>query len=339
MSLVGDRPHDKVGPMRRAPVGRRDIIAPSRCALLLLGGVLAARGVQAATPGVVDGGAPSSARAVPDGGAPAAARARVPAACPGWNVAEATVRGSMTGALVAAIPEHGSQVAANYARIFMWDVDPRRDVEPGDRMVVAWRLDAAGAIEIGAARYESQRLGRTLRAYRFRAAEDEQASFWDPEGVEVARRLKAGPLHSYDQITALLKDRPTHKGMDLKTPVGTPVHAPRAGVVRRIDWKLRGNGHCVEVRYDDGVTAKFLHLSATKVAAGARVRPDQVIALSGNTGHSTAPHLHYQLNRGSRVLDPLAYHGTARRQLAGEEVAALKAEIARLAKSCARLAP
>ena len=103
------------------------------------------------------------------------------------------------------------------------------------------------------------------------------------------RRLKASPLASYEQITALLKDRPTHQGMDFKCAEGTEIQAPRAGVVTRMNWKLRGNGNCLELRFDDGTLAKFLHLSAIRVKRGARVRPGQVIALTGNTGRSTAP--------------------------------------------------
>jgi murein DD-endopeptidase MepM/ murein hydrolase activator NlpD len=88
------------------------------------------------------------------------------------------------------------------------------------------------------------------------------------------------------------------------------------------------------VRFEDGVAAKFLHLSAVKVATGARVSAGQVIALTGNTGHSTAPHLHYQLNRGQQTLDPVDYQGTVRRRLNGPALAKLKAEIAELDRSC-----
>jgi murein DD-endopeptidase MepM/ murein hydrolase activator NlpD len=201
-------------------------------------------------------------------------------------------------------------------------------------MAVVWRTNDAGEIEIGAARYVSQRLGRTLRAYRFRDAGDPTASYWDSDGVEVPRRLKAGPLRRYDQVTALLKDRPTHKGMDFKTAVGTEIHAPRAGVVGRVNWKLRGNGRCLEMRFDDGVVAKFLHLSAVKVRPGGRVAAGDLIALTGNTGRSTAPHLHYQLARGAKILDPVEYHGSTRRRLSGEALAAFQAEVASLRRSC-----
>jgi murein DD-endopeptidase len=268
-----------------------------------------------------------------DGGAPAETAAPAITTCGGWKVVELAVRGSMAAAL-SALGDEGGQVAAHYARIFMWDLDLRRDIVSGDRMRVIWRSGDAGEPEIASAQYASQRLGRVLRAHRFKGPDDAGPSYWDPEGIEVARRLKSSPLRDYDQITALLKDRPTHQGMDFKTAVGTPVYAPRAGVVSRINWKRKGNGNCLEVRFDDGVAAKFLHLSAVKVAGGARVSAGQMLALTGNTGHSTAPHLHYQLNRGSATLDPVEYQGTFRRRLSGAALTKLKAEIATLERSC-----
>jgi hypothetical protein len=261
------------------------------------------------------------------------------ATCAGWRAAELAVKGSIAASLGAALGEDGSQVAAHFARIFMWDLDLRKDVLAGDRLMLLWRRTDAGDVEIGAARYQSMQLGRTLRAHRFKAAEDDFPSYWDPDGQEVARRLKASPLATYEQITALLKDRPTHRGMDFKAAVGTEVKAPRAGTFSRINWKLRGNGNCLEMRFDDGTVAKFLHLSAIKARRGARVRPGEVIALTGNTGRSTAPHLHYQLERGPRTIDPVDYHGTLRRQLPPAELTALRAQVQALAQTCGPRAP
>jgi murein DD-endopeptidase len=246
------------------------------------------------------------------------------------------VQGSLSASLVSAIGEQGSELSAHLARIFMWDLDLRRDVVGGDEVRLLWRASDSGEMEIGAATYRSQRLGRLLAAYRFRPAGDQYPSYWDDSGVERQRRLKGGPLDRYQEITALLKDRPTHQGMDFKTPVGTEVRAPREGSVGRVDWKRQGNGRCVELRYDDGTTAKFLHLSEIKVRPGARVRAGQVIALSGNTGHSTAPHLHYQLSRGPRTLDPVDYHGVFQRRLKEGDLSRLRADIAALHRACGR---
>ncbi len=136
-------------------------------------------------------------------------------------------------------------------------------------------------------------------------------------------QLQNGPLASYDQVTSLLRDRPKHRGMDFKTPVGTDVRTPKAGSVTRVNWNVAANGDCVEVQYGDGILAKFLHLQSVGVRVGQRVAAGAVIAASGNTGHSTAPHLHYQLDRGERAIDPVDYHGTTRRTLPADAKPAL----------------
>lgn len=273
-----------------------------------------------------------------DAGVDAAAEPAPAVACGAWRLVEATVRGSLTGTVISAMAgapaKLGDQVAAHLGRIFMWDLDLRRDVEPGDRLRLHYRLTEAGEVEIGAARYQSRRLARTLLAYRFTPAGDAFASYWDETGLERARRLKASPMPRYEQITALLKDRPTHQGMDFKAPVGSEIVAPRAGVATRSNWKLRGNGTCLELRYDDGTMAKFLHLSAIKVRPPGRVRPGQLIALSGNTGRSTAPHLHYQLNRGPRTVDPVDYHGVIRRQLVPADLTRFRSGLAAFDSPC-----
>jgi murein DD-endopeptidase len=133
----------------------------------------------------------------------------------------------------------------------------------------------------------------------------------------VPAALESSPLADYEQITALLRDRPRHRGMDFKAPTGTRVVAPFRATITRVNWKP-ANGTCIELEFADRVTAKFLHLSriAPGMTPGRTVEAGVMIAESGNTGRSTAPHLHYQLERpGGQVVDPLVYHRTRNRHL------------------------
>ncbi len=265
--------------------------------------------------------------------APAAVVAEKPAAdiaASEWKTIRTPLKSSPAQSFAAASPDDGDPVSQAYARLFMFDVDLRHDLSTGDQMDVAYRMDEEGKPEIGTARLAVKKKGKTFKAYRWTAPGDKFASYWSDEGTELPLQLKTGPLHEYQQITSLLKDRPTHKGMDFKTPTGTEVHVPFAAVVTRTNWNWGANGNCVEVQYPDGVLAKFLHLSDNKVKVGDKVAADQVIALSGNTGHSTAPHLHYQLNRGEEVLDPIDYHGTIRRKLDDAALAQFKPVQAKL---------
>jgi murein DD-endopeptidase len=263
--------------------------------------------------------------------AAAPAVAPPPAAIPAdWKVLDATVEHSLARTFQKAAGDDGNGLAAVYARLFVWDVDLRRDLQRGDRVEVAWHRDRKGAIEVIAARLHSKKLGRTLAAYRWQAPGDAFTSFWQEDGTEVPYRLKSAPLSDYEQITSLLKDRPSHAGMDFKLPVGTPVAAPFDGLVTRTNWNWKSNGNCVEIQYTDGTIAKFLHLSENRVEPNQRVSAGEIVALTGNTGRSTAPHLHYQLEKGSKVVDPLVYHGAVRRRVEGPALDSLMSETSRL---------
>ncbi|HXC50010.1 MAG TPA: M23 family metallopeptidase [Candidatus Limnocylindrales bacterium] len=280
------------------------------------------------------GDVPAAAVAAPDanpatGSQPASAQPMTIASrSVGWTVVRGRVEGSLARTFQLNAGEDGDALASVYTRLFVWDLDLRRDLQKTDSIVVAWRKGTDGLPEIAAASLQSSKLGRNVAAYRWQAPGDHFPSYWHLDGTEAPLRLQGGPLEDYEQITSLLKDRPTHKGMDFKTPLGTEVHAPRAGTVTRTNWNWGANGNCVEVRYDDGVLAKFLHLSENKVTEGQRVSAGQVIALTGNTGHTTAPHLHYQLDRDTKTLDPLDYHGTVRRSLTADQIAALRRDVA-----------
>ena len=247
----------------------------------------------------------------------------------GIQLAVANVQGSIPQTMETAASPYGENVSATLTRVLAWDLDMRRDLRAGDKVEVAYSLtDATDKVIINAARYNASKFGKTIAAYRFQATGDKYPSYWSADGTEIPHRLKEPALREYEQVTSLLKDRPTHAGMDFKTDVGTEVLATRGGVVTRSNWNWKANGNCIEIKFDDGVLAKYLHLSENRVEPGARVNAGQVIALSGNTGRSTGPHLHYQLNQGKKVLDPIDYHGTTRRQLSDADKAAFDKVVA-----------
>ncbi|WP_449370692.1 peptidoglycan DD-metalloendopeptidase family protein [Thiomonas sp.] len=97
-----------------------------------------------------------------------------------------------------------------------------------------------------------------------------------------------------------------HNGIDFGVKVGTPIHATANGVVESAGWKA-GYGNCVVIDHPFGYRSLFGHLSTIKVKAGDTITRGQVIALSGNTGRSTGPHLHYTLFYGDKTLDPATY--------------------------------
>src|SRR5579859_3676766 len=94
-----------------------------------------------------------------------------------------------------------------------------------------------------------------------------------------------------------------HKGLDFRVSTGTPVHATNAGTVI-LARPLYFEGNCVMLDHGQGLVTIYMHLSEFKVKEGEKVAPGQLIALSGGTGRSTAPHLHFAVRWRGEYLDP-----------------------------------
>jgi len=276
-------------------------------------------------PAAIDGPQPLAVEVVP----PAALVTATPVTDPSWTITDVEVAHSLSRTFNDAVGETGPALSAHFARLFHWELDLRRDLRAGDRILVAWREGEAG-IEIAAAALTSEKLRETLTGYNWTRPGDAFPSFWLKDGRELGRRLAESPIADYELITALLRDRRNHKGMDFKAPEGTPVLATRAGTVTRTNWNQRANGRCVEVSFTDGTKAKYLHLSEVAVRPGSRVASGTRLGASGNTGRTTAPHLHYQLNNGRRVIDPVDYHGITRRSVSSGDSDAFQSDVARL---------
>jgi murein DD-endopeptidase MepM/ murein hydrolase activator NlpD len=114
----------------------------------------------------------------------------------------------------------------------------------------------------------------------------------------------------------LLGGKRLHAGIDLGTAVGTPVHAAGAGVVRRAG-RDSANGRAIVIDHGGGVVTIYCHNDELLVHEGQRVERGQLIARSGNTGRSTGPHLHYQLDLAGAPVDPLHYRSQRPKTVAG----------------------
>lgn len=97
-----------------------------------------------------------------------------------------------------------------------------------------------------------------------------------------------------------------HKGVDWAVPTGTTVVASCGGTVAKAGWGS-GYGYVVYINHEDGSQTRYAHLSKVLVSPGQKVVQGQKIALSGNTGVSTGPHLHFEILIGGKQVNPLPY--------------------------------
>jgi murein DD-endopeptidase len=246
-----------------------------------------------------------------------------------------TIDGPLERALVAtAGREVGAPLGQVVTRALVWWVDVPQDLLRNDTLQVVYETQTVGEPVVHAVRFKSNKTGQLHRAYRFKPEGSAFYRMYQPTGEELELRLQPAPLDDYEQVTSLIRDGRRHKGVDFKTPVGTPVRSPFNGTITRRNWNFRGNGNCLEITESGGAKKVFLlHLDVLPktAAVGKHVTVGEVVANSGNTGHSFAPHLHFQLMTGDeRVLDPFSVYKGIRRTIAPAAKPALDKEIARL---------
>jgi murein DD-endopeptidase MepM/ murein hydrolase activator NlpD len=97
-----------------------------------------------------------------------------------------------------------------------------------------------------------------------------------------------------------------HRGVDIGVPTGTEIHAGHDGTIS-VGYDAGGYGNYVTLIGTDGLVTKYAHLDSVLAASGQTVKKGDVIALSGNTGNSTGPHLHFEALRNGIYLNPLYF--------------------------------
>lgn len=98
-----------------------------------------------------------------------------------------------------------------------------------------------------------------------------------------------------------------HGGLDYSAPVGTPVYVTGDGVVEKVVKSQKGYGNFIIVDHGYGYKTRYAHLNTMKVKVKEKVSRGQEIATIGNTGKSTAPHLHYEVIKNNRAVDPIHF--------------------------------
>lgn len=125
-----------------------------------------------------------------------------------------------------------------------------------------------------------------------------------PSGPAVRPRAVTSAMGM--RVNPILGRRMLHAGADLSARTGMEVYATADGSVAYAG-KAGGYGLLVRIRHQHGYETRYAHLSRVAVGAGAPVRKGQLIGQVGSTGRSTGPHLHYEVRRDGRPVDPLAF--------------------------------
>lgn len=256
--------------------------------------------------------------------------------------AAGTVDGSVINSAEAAgVPR---PALAEMLRAFAWDVNFQHDIKVGDRFDVlieqAWTSDG-WPVDAGRVLWAELTTGggeQSYSIYRFKPRGGEEF-FYNSEGESVVKALLRTPLNM-SRISSrfgmrrhpVLRFTRLHAGIDFAAPPGTPILAAGAGRVVEAGPN-GGYGRWVKISHQGGLATGYAHLSriAPGVRRSARVRQGQVIGYVGSSGLSTGPHLHFELHRNGRPVNPLSMARTAlRSRLGGADLARFKARVAEI---------
>jgi len=201
-------------------------------------------------------------------------------------------------------------------RIYSYDVDFQRKVQPGDSFEVLY----AGEDETPAPDSRNDVLfatltvgGETKKFYRFQSPDDGVVDYYDETGKSAKKFLVRKPVLAGIMRSGFgLRRHPIlgytkmHTGVDWAAPSGTPIYASGNGVVEKVGWES-GYGKYIRVRHNNGYETAYGHMTAYArgMNEGTRVRQGQVIGFVGSTGLSTGSHLHYEILVNGRFVDPM----------------------------------
>jgi murein DD-endopeptidase MepM/ murein hydrolase activator NlpD len=110
------------------------------------------------------------------------------------------------------------------------------------------------------------------------------------------------------RIHPIYKTRKFHWGMDFSAPKGTPIYATGNGKIEIVKKSKRGFGNYVKINHGFGYTTLYGHMQKYTVRKGQKVKRGDLIGYVGSSGTSTAPHLHYEVVKGNRKMNPIYYY-------------------------------
>ncbi|MCL4672945.1 MAG: M23 family metallopeptidase [Sphingomonadaceae bacterium] len=247
------------------------------------------------------------------------------------------IRGTVGRSLYRSLRAAGAPPSAvqQYLAALNDQVDMDRTVRPTDTfdVIVQYRRAATGEREAGRLVYAGIDRGDKPQVQLMRWGKD--GRFYEASGVGEQRAGLLAPVPGRISSNFGMRRHPIlgyrrmHAGMDFAASYGTPIVAVTDGRVSGAG-RMGGCGIAVRLEHGGGLSTRYCHMSRMAVRAGQSVRRGQVIGYVGSTGLSTGAHLHYEMYRGGRAVNPASVSFVTRAQLSGEELRRFRATLASL---------
>ena len=252
-------------------------------------------------------------------------------------VLSSEVRGSLTA--TAQRMGASASVRRRAGQLFAHKFDLDRDIRASDRFTMVFDrsvTESGRTVDSGDLLYAEL---KGVVFYRFKPAGAREAQYFDATGKNMRSSMMRTPLDRATRISSsfgfrthpIAGYRKMHQGIDFAAGTGTPVVAPADGVVVEAR-RWGGYGNWLRIRHANGLETGYGHLSryASGMRAGQRVSQGQVVAYVGSTGASTGPHLHYEIWRNGQRINPAGIRTQTGTELTGADLAAFRAEKARI---------
>lgn len=247
------------------------------------------------------------------------------------------VRGAVGSSLYRSMRQAGVPASAvqEYLKALDAQIDMDREVRSTDEfdIILAYRRAATGERQAGQLLYAGVDRAGKPRTQLMRWGKD--GRFYEASGVGEQRRGLLAPVPGAVTSGFGMRRHPIlgytrmHAGIDFKARYGTPIVAASDGRVSSAG-RAGGCGIAVRLEHGGGLSTRYCHMSRMAVAAGMQVRRGQVIGYVGSSGLSTGPHLHYEMYRGGRVINPASVAFVTRAELSGTELIDFRRQLIRL---------
>lgn len=226
-----------------------------------------------------------------------------------------------------------------YLQILGTKMSISRDIRSTDEfdIILSYRRAETGEIEVGNLLYAGLERGGKAKAQMLKWRNGGRTDWFEASGVgrssgELVKPTSGRITSNYGMRRhPILRYKRMHSGLDFGGGYGKPIYAVTDGTVSFAGRK-GGYGKFVKIKHSGGLASGYAHMSRIAVSNGRRVRKGQIIGYIGSTGLSTGPHLHYELYRNGRTINPRSVKFVQRSALSGSALRKFKGELQRLQK-------
>ena len=223
------------------------------------------------------------------------------------------LKGEIQNSLNSSLREKGldTRQISQLSNALQWQVSLRK-LKKGTQFAILVSREYLGDKLTGQGNVEALRISSGGKNYY--AVQAANGRYYNQQGETLGKGFARYPLQRQARVSSPFNPnrrhpvtgriRP-HKGVDFSVSQGTPVIAPADGTVEKVAYQAGGAGRYVMLRHGREYQTVYMHLSKSLVKAGQTVKKGERIALSGNTGISTGPHLHYEFHINGRAVNPL----------------------------------